>query len=81
MKNPSSRQHQISYLSQFNINVQHIKGTNNVVADCLSRTDIMSLDFDPLFSTEILEILKDLSYFKIPPIKKGNVYYDTSLPG
>ena len=55
------------------------------MADCLSRTDIASLIFEPLFTMEILEqhppTQKDLSQFKTPPIARGKVFFDTSFPG
>jgi cleavage and polyadenylation specificity factor subunit 1 len=86
MRTPSPRQQrQISYLSQFNMEIKHIRGADNVIADCLSRADIASLIFEPLFTMEILEqhppTEKDLNYFKVPPTARGKVFFDTSFPG
>jgi len=82
MKHPSPRQqHHMSYLSQFNIELRYIRGAENVVADCLSRADIASLDFEPFLTTETLAqhppTQKDLSFFSNPPVSKWNIFFDT----
>jgi len=86
MKNPSPRQQrQISYLSQFDIKLNYIAGADNVVADCFSRIEIGSLEFEPLFSKDTLEenppSIKDLAVFREKPTARGQIYYDTSFAG
>jgi len=86
MKNPSPRQQrQISYLSQFDIEVKFISGTDNVVADCFSRVELAALEFESYLSQEALETNplsdKDLSLFKEKPTARGHIFYDTSIAG
>jgi len=86
MKNPFPRQErQISYLSQFNMEIQFIRGAENVIADCLSRVQICSIDIDPLFTPEILRDNppqeRDLSRFSTRPFLRDKIFYDLSYPG
>ena len=47
-ENHSSRQvRQLSYLSQFDCNIQHLPGRNNIVADCLSRVIVDNILEEP----------------------------------
>ena len=34
---------QLSYLSQFDCNIQHLPGRNNIVADCLYRVIVANI--------------------------------------
>jgi len=86
MKNPSPRQQrQISYLSQFDMQISFIRGSENIVADCLSRIQISSLDLDPFFSHDTLRNNppneKDLSHFSTRPFERNGIFYDLSYPG
>ena len=48
-ENHSPRQvRQLSYLSQFDCNIQHLPGRNNIVADCLSRVIVANILEEPL---------------------------------
>jgi len=86
MKHPSPRQQrQISYLSQFDLQILHVAGADNVVADALSRVEIDAIDFDSVFSRQNLidnpPSSEELSSFhKIPTFREG-VYFDYSLRG
>ena len=83
LKTPSPRQErQISYLSTFSFVIKHISGTDNLVADFLSRS-VSSIMVKPLFSTEILQanqpsadILKTFKSFTCI----DGIAYDTSNP-
>ena len=86
MKNPTPRQQRhISYLSQFDINIQFISGSQNVVADCFSRVEIAEIEFETLFSNDILSnnapSNEDLAHFKTNPYIHNGVYMDLSIPG
>ena len=39
---------QLSYLSQFDCNIQHLPGRNNIVADCLSRVIVANILEEPM---------------------------------
>ena len=48
-ENHSPRQvRQLSYLSQFDCNIQHLPGRNNIVADCLSRVIVANILEEPM---------------------------------
>ena len=86
LRNPSPRQqHQLSYLSQFNCTVYHIKGSDNVVADTLSRCLVESISHTSLFPNEILisnfPPSEVLDRFKETLILSGGIAYDNSLDG
>ena len=56
MNNPSPRQQtHISYIAQFNCIISHIKGNDNIVADCLSRPAINAITKSVLFTQQDLK--------------------------
>lgn len=80
----------LDFISQFTTDIRHISGKENVVADCLSRSqDIDLLDYTNMSTiqaddSELKEILNGdiktqlkLSLFKIPGSKK-QIYCDTT---
>lgn len=86
MKNPSPRQQrQISYLSEFTFEMKFVAGADNVVADCLSRIELASIEFNALFSEELLRNCpptdSDLSLFQTRPTCRNGIYFDYSLSG
>ncbi|CAH2101617.1 unnamed protein product [Euphydryas editha] len=68
-KLPPAQLNQLSFISQFTTDVVHIKGTDNVVADAMSRVDAISLltgDFRELAAAqqadeEVQELIKNCS--------------------
>jgi len=86
MKDPSPRQQrQISYISQFDVDIKYIAGADNVVADCFSRIDIGNIEFEALFSIETLRLNvpsdNDLRIFGKKPILRDGVYFDYERSG
>ena len=89
-KNHSLRQvRQLSYLSQFDCNIQHFPGRNNIVADCLSRIIVdnileepMPISLGSIADTQQHESQSDAFSFPTVPIPKTNfcILIDTSLP-
>ena len=82
MKNPSDRVHrQISYLSSFDIQFEHVAGKNNIVADCFSRSIISSISSTPVFSLDTLKsnppTAQDITHFQSSIKIIDGVYYDT----
>ena len=83
MKTPTPRQErQISYLSAFDFEIKYISGTDNLVADFLSRS-VSSITVQPIFTNEILKANQPsadiLQSFKSYSIIDG-IAYDTSNP-
>ena len=86
LKTPSPRQlRHITFLSEFNFNISHLSGKNNVVADFFSRPDLSAISRISLFSDTPLKDYKlddhDLVFFKNNYTIIENSYYDTSIPG
>jgi len=86
LKTPSPRQlRHITFLSEFNFNISHLWGKNNVVADFFSRPDLSSIYRTSLFSDTPLKNFKlddlDLAVFKDNCTIIDDSYYDTSIPG
>lgn len=81
------QQRQLSLISEYISSIHHIKGKDNIVADCLSRpiyaTYVDSFDLPGLASAQVndeeLESLKDrLKIFQVTPDLK--LYCDMSTP-
>lgn len=86
LKNPSPRQlRQVTFLSEYNFEISHLSGKNNVVADFFSRPDISALSRSSLFDDTPLNNYninpKDIAYFGERAKCIDKVYYDFSIPG
>ena len=86
LKNPSPRQlRQVTFLSEFDFEISHLSGKNNVVADFFSRPDVSAISRLSLFSETPLNTYsldaKDLAYFGNYAKLIDNAYYDISIPG
>jgi len=86
LKTPSPRQlRQITFLSEFNFDISHLSGKQNVVADFFSRPDISAISRTSLFADTPLKNYKlsdeDLLPFEGRCTLIDNSYYDTSIPG
>ena len=85
MKDPSPRQQrQISFISEFTTDIQHIAGKENVVADCFSRASCAVIH-DSLFTSEFLRnnppSSADLEYFPTTHSFVNGIHFDTSISG
>ena len=56
---------QLSYLSQFDFNIQHLPGRNNIVADCLSRVIVDNILEEPMLIS--LESIADAQQHESQP--------------
>jgi len=86
LKNPSPRQlRQLTFLSEFNFEISHLSGKDNLVADFFSRPDISAISRLSLFSNTPLNTYtidnKELAYFGDRFKLIDSAYYDTSIPG
>lgn len=81
------QQRQLSFISEYVHSVQHIKGYNNVVADCLSRDvcaaradifDIPGLAESQKTDLEILDFKDRLTEFRIS--EESSILCDNSMP-
>jgi len=85
MKDPSPRQlRHINYISQYNLEIIHISGKSNIVADYLSRTEINDIHFNALINIDDIkgkqeEVAKECSKYKsLEIIKHEDFFYDNS---
>jgi len=86
LKNPSPRVlRQTTFLSSFDIDIKHVAGKDNIVADCLSRGIISSITTIPLFTNQLLRTTppseSDLNRFKTSLKIIDGVHYDTFYQG
>jgi hypothetical protein len=66
----------LNYISQFTTDIRHIKGSENIVADALSRPDTDSIDFltnNLLKLSKAQEIDQELLSLRSNPIPNSNV--------
>ena len=83
----------LDYLSQFTTDIRHIKGTDNSVADTLSRTAVQAIVTDPISQERIAaeqttdstleDVIKNTSLkLQLFPVSSSgaSLYCDTSLP-
>ena len=75
----------LDYLSQFSMNIRHVKGKDNTVTDTLSRTEIYALESDILSQDLIAKKQKYDSTLKemktntyLQPLSNGRLYCDVS---
>ncbi|GFT97081.1 hypothetical protein TNCV_177071 [Trichonephila clavipes] len=82
----ASPRRQLQYISEFNCNIQHVLGKDNVVADALSRNESISeINFDAIteeqtFDEELQQLLHNNSLkFKPSTLPSGKkLWYDIS---
>jgi len=82
LKDPSPRQlHQTCFLSQFDCKIRYIPGNTNIVADCLSRPFINSiecfnfLDIDSLRNNQN-EAVKECQQTSLKLVKINDIWFD-----